>query len=48
MAETGTASARAAMIKRFAVCALAILIAGGTLVGTIALKAAVYLSRVSY
>lgn len=47
-AATATANARTAMIKRFCVCALAILIAGGALTAIIALRTAIYFSRFGY
>ena len=47
-AATATANARKAMIKRFCVGALTFLIAGGALVGIIALRTTIYLSRLSY
>jgi hypothetical protein len=36
------------MIKRFCVCALAAVAAGGALAAIMALKAAIYLSRFNY
>jgi hypothetical protein len=43
--RAGTASAHLAMIKRFCLCALTILLAGGTLAAAIALKTAIYFWR---
>jgi hypothetical protein len=48
IAATGPANARMAMIKRFCLCALTVLVAGGALAGIIALKAAIFLSRLSF
>jgi hypothetical protein len=47
-AGTAAASARMAMVKQFCVHALTVVIAGVALAGIIALKAAIFLSRVSY
>jgi hypothetical protein len=47
-AETGATTARMATIKRFWMSVLAVLIAGGALAGIIALKAAIFLSRISH
>ncbi len=47
-AGTGAANAHLAMIKRFCLSALTVLIVGSVVAGIIALKAAIYLSRLSY
>jgi hypothetical protein len=46
----GAAAAKAhlATIKRFCICALIVLAAGGVLAAIIALKATIYLSRLNY
>ena len=44
----GAAEAHLAMIKRFCMCALTVLAAGGTLATVIALKAAIYYWRFHY
>jgi hypothetical protein len=44
----GRAEARRAAVKRFFLCALTVLLAGGAIAGIIALKAAIYLSRFNY
>jgi hypothetical protein len=46
----GTAAAKAhlATIKRFCICALTVLAAGGVFAAIIALKATIYLSRLNY
>jgi hypothetical protein len=46
----GTAAAKAhpATIKRFCICALTLLAAGGALAAIIALKAAIYVPRFNY
>jgi hypothetical protein len=44
----GAADAHLAMIKRFCLCALTILVAGGAAAGVIALKAAIYFWRFHY
>jgi hypothetical protein len=46
----GAAAAKAhlATIKRFCICALTVLAAGGVLAAIIALKATIYLSRLNY
>jgi hypothetical protein len=46
--KEGAAQAHLAMIKRFCVCALAAVAAGGALAAIMALKAAIYLSRFNY
>jgi hypothetical protein len=43
--ESGRAGARLAAVKRFCMCALAALLAGGALAGVIALKTAAYFWR---
>jgi hypothetical protein len=47
-AGAGAAQAHLAMIKRFCICALTMLVAGGAVAAVIALKTAVYLSRLNY
>jgi hypothetical protein len=47
-AGAGAAEAHLAMIKRFCICALTILAAGGALAAIIALKAAIYYWRFHY
>lgn len=47
-AATGTTNTHLAMIKRFCICALTCLMVGGAVAGTIALKTAIALSRLSY
>jgi hypothetical protein len=44
----GAAQAHLATIKRFCICALVAVAAGGALAAIIALKAAIYLSRFNY
>jgi hypothetical protein len=46
--RAGAAQAHLATIKRFCVCALTVLVAGGAVAAVIALKTAVYLSRLNY
>jgi hypothetical protein len=45
---TTAAKAQLAAIKRFALCLVTVLVATGALAAIIALKAAIYLSRVNY
>jgi hypothetical protein len=45
---TAAAKAHLAAIKRFCICALTVLAAGGVLAAIIALKATIYLSRFNY
>jgi hypothetical protein len=45
---TIAAEAHLAMIRRFCICAVTILVAGGAVAAIIALKAAIYLSRFNY
>ncbi|HWN78875.1 MAG TPA: hypothetical protein VNN81_13570 [Bradyrhizobium sp.] len=47
-ARAEVAQAQLATIKRFCVCALTVVLAGGALAAIIALKAAVYFLRFSY
>ena len=47
-ATPGAAEVHVAMIKRFGICALTTLLAGSALAGIIALKAAIFLSRLNY
>jgi hypothetical protein len=47
-AQTAAAKAQLAAIRRFCLCAVAILAAGGTLAAISALKTAIYLSRLNY
>jgi hypothetical protein len=47
-ARTAAAKAQLAAIKRFILCAVTILMATGALAAIIALKAAIYLSRLNY
>jgi hypothetical protein len=47
-AGTGATNAHLAMIQRFCMCALTILMAGGAVAGIIALKTAIALSRLGY
>lgn len=47
-AQAGASRARLATIKRLCLRALAVLMVGGALAGIIALKAAIYLSRLNY
>jgi hypothetical protein len=42
------AQAHLAMIRRFCTCALTVLVAGGAVAAIIALKTAVYLSRLTF
>jgi hypothetical protein len=44
----GTTIADFAVLKRFWLCALTVLLAGGAVAGIIALKTAIALSRISY
>ena len=44
----GTTTADFAALKRFCLCALTVLLAGGAVAGIIALKTAIALSRISY
>ena len=46
--ETAAADARLAKFKQFCMCAFTVLLAMGALVGVIALKAAVFLSRLNF
>lgn len=46
--ETAEANARLADIKQFCICAVSILLAMAAVAGVIALKAAVYLSRLNF
>jgi hypothetical protein len=46
--ETEAAGARLASIKQFCVCAFTVLLAMAAVAGVIALKAAVYLSRLNF
>jgi hypothetical protein len=46
--RAGAAQAHLATIKRFCICALTLLVAGGAVAAIIALKTAVYLSRLNY
>ena len=47
-ATPGAAEAHLAMIKRICICVVTVLMAGAALAGIIALKAAIYLSRLNY
>lgn len=47
-ARTGTASAHMAMLKQFGMGALATLVVGSAVVGIIALRTAIALSRLNY
>jgi hypothetical protein len=47
-AQAAAASARLATIKRLCLRALAVLMVGGALAGIIALKTAIYLSRLNH
>jgi hypothetical protein len=46
--DAGRAEAHLATFKRFCRCALTVLLVGGAVAGIIALKAAIYLSRLNY
>jgi hypothetical protein len=46
--DAGAVEARLAMIRRCCRCAVTILLAGSTLAGIIALKAAIFLSRLNH